>query len=477
MISEKLISLLQRFSKPELNRLEKYLNSPYHNDEAEICRLFVLLKGLLRHGPAKVVEMGKEDVWALLFPEKKFDDLGLRRLSSALTQHCLYFMVLEQRKDLDIDALLLLQRQLGKQNLQKHLDWVERQIEKQLLNGSPASAEHFKSLFHYHWNVFEHDSGQLGSSEYINNMIPADHALDCFYILQKQKEYIAWLVFKGFRSMNWTLPVMPGFWEYMRSEPFSNVPLISVYSTVIQCLQHPEEEEHFLTLLGQLDQHVVQLTRESLRDCYHIAQNYCAFKINQGKTAYYRHAFDIFCVLIEKDLILDNGALTERVYKNAITTGLGVGEYDWVERFISGYSPYLPSSERENARTYNLSYLYFHQKRYPEVIELLRNVEYSDVIYALGAKLTLLRTYYELREYKALDSLIDSFKIYLRRNKVISTSVKREYDSYLNVVRKLSTLLPSDRKALAELREKFLSTAKSMPKKWLLEKMDELGKR
>jgi hypothetical protein len=476
MVSDKLISLLRALSKPELNRLGKYLHSPYLNDDADVCRLFDLLRDAPPGNPAKVLEMGKEAAWASLFPKKKYDDLVLRRLCSDLTQCCLRFLALDAQADNDLDHLIGLQRLLDKRGLAKHSHWVEKQIEKQIstLEGTP---EHYQSVFRYHLNLFEHSSQQLGASDYIQKLIPADRALDCFYVLAKQREYIAWLVFSGFRSTDWQPPVIPGFWDYARSEPFAGVPLIATYSTVIDCLQRPEEEQHFAALLSQLDQYADRLAPDYQRECYHIAHNYCAFKINQGKTAYYRHAFDIFCTIIDKGMVLENGTLPERVYKNIITTGLGVGEYAWVEAFIREYSPFLPAGVRQNAQTYNLSHLYFHQKRYPEVIELLSNVEYSDVIYALGAKLTLLRTYYELREYKALDSLIDSFKVFLRRNKVISTSVKREYDSYLNVVRKLSTMLPSDRAALAQLREKFLTTAKSMPKKWLLEKIDEFGRR
>ncbi|MCY7328943.1 MAG: hypothetical protein LH618_10370, partial [Saprospiraceae bacterium] len=216
-----------------------------------------------------------------------------------------------------------------------------------------------------------------------------------------------------------------------------------------------------------------QLTREDLRECYHIAQNYCAIKINQGKNEYYREMFAIFRTTIEYGLLLEDGRLSESLYKNIITVGLRVMEFEWVEQFIEQHSAFLPSNIRENARTFNLANLYSHRKQHSKVIELLRNVEYSDVVYALSAKLILVRTYYETDEVIALDSLIDSIRIFLRRNKVISKNQKREYNSFLHIVKKLSSMPSSDQAALAKLRQRVTETSSTMPKKWLLEKLDE----
>jgi hypothetical protein len=101
-------------------------------------------------------------------------------------------------------------------------------------------------------------------------------------------------------------------------------------------------------------------------------------------------------------------------------------------------------------------------------------VEYSDVVYALSAKLILVRTYYESDEFNALDSLVDSFRIYLRRNKLISKSVKNQYLQFLRFVRKLISLRPGDTEELASLCTQIAGCEPLMSKKWLLEKVEEL---
>ncbi len=477
MFSDKLISLLQTFSRVEMTRLHKFLQSPYFNDQKEVTRLFEWISQAMRKGETSLPNLSKEKVWTALYPKRLLDDAQLRRLASDLTQLALHFLVQEARRQDPLGEALELQQVLERPELKKHLDATERQITR-LLDAAPGkSSAHYLAQFQAHWHVFSRASKVMASADYIEKLLPADEYLEYFYVVQKLKFYVAWLSYRNFRSTDQTLPLMAGFWQHIQQERFAAIPLITVYQHVIACLTDLNEETHFQNLLSNLAEKGDQLTREDLRECYHIAQNYCAIKINQGKNEYYRHVFNIFKMIIQQGILLEEEQLSEGVYKNIITVSLGVGEYAWAEQFIQQYAEFLPASIRENARTFNLAYLYFHLKQYPQVIELLRNVEYSDVVYALSAKLTLVRTYYETDEVMALDSLIDSFRIFLRRNKIMSKNQKREYNNFLNFVKKLASMPLSDQAAVAKLRQRVVETSSTMPKKWLLEKMDELKRK
>lgn len=477
MFSEKLISLLQTFSKYELNRFRKFLLSPYLNDQEDLTRLFEFVNEALRGNENVQSGLDKQTVWKALYPDQKFDDAHLRRLASDLTQSALRFLVEEARKHDPLAEALELQKVLEKPELQKHLIGVERQIRKQLEITIGQSTWHYLSHFRFHWNIYNRATKVVATSDFMDKLLPADQSLEYFYVVQKLKFYVTWLIFRGFRSTEQKLTVPPGFWEYIQQSQFQDVPLINIYEDAIRCLTEPDEEQHFNDFMLNLKKFANRLTKEDLRECYYIAQNYCAFKVNQGKTLYYQIFFGLFQNIIHLGILLENNQLSEGVFKNMVTISLWVGEYAWAENFIEEYSNYLPSGIRENARTFNLANLYWHQKKHDKVIELLRNVEYSDVVYSLGSKLILLRTYYELKEYMTLDSLIDSFRIFIRRNKVISKSQKREYNNFLNFVKKLTSLDPSDSKSIEKFKQRVMEGSSVTPKKWLLEKIEELQKK
>lgn len=474
MFSDKLLSLLQTFSKYDLNRFRKFLLSPYFNDQEDVTSLFELVNEAIRNGDTAVAALEKAVVWKALFPKRRFDDAQLRRLASDLTRLAQRFMIEELRQQDPLTEALDLQKALEKYDLQKHLAGAERQIEKLLEKSQGKSTDYYFVQFRQHWNIFNRASKMVATAGYTDKLVTADFYLECFYLAQKLKLYIAWLLYRGFRVTEREVPVVPGFWKYLEDDRFKEVPLIRIYRTVIISFTESDNEAHFETLLQILDDFADELTQVDLRECFYIAQNYCALKINQGKTAYYYRYFGLIKKMVDLEILVEDGQLPEAVFKNFITVSLGAGEYDWTERFIQDYAGYLPASIRDNARMFNLAYVYFYKQNYEKVIEHLRDVEYSDVVYALGAKSMLLRTYYEQGEYLALDSLMDSFRIFLRRNKVISKNLKREYINFLNLVKKLTTITASDKKAIAELRQRVSATSYSMPKNWLLKKIAEI---
>ena len=138
-----------------------------------------------------------------------------------------------------------------------------------------------------------------------------------------------------------------------------------------------------------------------------------------------RDRFEIYQTLLEKGIIFKNGELLPWDYKNIVTLGLRLKEFEWIEGFIKNFNHKLPAKFQENALTYNLANLYFSQKRYDDVIRLLSTVEYKGLYYALDGRWLLLRTYYELQEMEAMESLVESFRIFLLRNKLLSKTKQR----------------------------------------------------
>ncbi|MBL7827768.1 MAG: hypothetical protein JNJ57_14150 [Saprospiraceae bacterium] len=468
--------MLNSFSRVELNRFRKYLLSPYLNDQPDTLRLFDLLDELLRK-EASIETLSKTETWKVLYPKRSYDDAHLRRLNSDLVQLALRFKVAESRALDPLSDFLTLQKSLEEPSLQKHLNAVEKQLKRMFDEQEQRSAESYLAEFQMHNQMFNRASKVVSTAGYVDKLVPADFYLECFYLTQKLKFYISWLQFSGVRTTEKNVPLMPGFWSYLEEERFRDVPLIAVFKKVVVCFSNQEKEALFQDFLHDLEKNARYLTDEYLRECYHMAQNYCALKINQGRTEYYVVYFNLQKKLTQLNLLLENGGLSEAVFKNMITIGLRVGEFSWTEQFINDYYPFLPAGIRENARTFNLANLYSHQKQHGKVIELLSNVEYSDLVYALGAKLILLRTYYELNERLALDSLMDSFRIYIRRNKQMSKSLKREYSNFLNFLSKLSSIRDSKAALVQLVRKNILENQHVISKKWLLEKTDELAKK
>ncbi|MDX1666964.1 MAG: hypothetical protein R3350_07035, partial [Saprospiraceae bacterium] len=174
--------------------------------------------------------------------------------------------------------------------------------------------------------------------------------------------------------------------------------------------------------------------------------------------------------------------LSEWHYKNIVTTGIRLGEMDWVHNFIEQYRESLEPEARENAYRFNLASYYYAVGHFDGVLELLTKVEYSDLRYNLGARALLLRTYYDLGEYEALRSLRDSFKQYLLRNKLMSDSRREGYYNLFKFTHRAALLKMRVDYSSAESLNKDLSRLKRavdasdaiFNRPWLLEKIGEI---
>lgn len=66
----------------------------------------------------------------------------------------------------------------------------------------------------------------------------------------------------------------------------------------------------------------------------------------------------------------------------------------------------LYPAERDMLFTYNLAYWYFQQQDYNRALPLLQQVDFEDPLNNLDVRRMLLRSYVELEEHSALDSLL-----------------------------------------------------------------------
>ena len=177
---------------------------------------------------------------------------------------------------------------------------------------------------------------------------------------------------------------------------------------------------------------------------------------------------------LANDVLLDNGELSQWDYKNIVTTALRVKDFKWAENFLHEYKPKMPKEDRKNAFTFNMARYYFAIKNYDEVLQLLQEVQYSDIFYQLDAKTTLLKTYYELGEWQPLYSLKDSFRILLGRKRLITPQQKANYLNLLNFSIRVFRMDVKDKPKLRKLKQEISIASNVADKSWLMEKVNEI---
>ncbi len=471
MYNHKLILLLKTLSGKEIKELDAFLRSPYFNTNRHLVEIFQLLKKA--HPDFQKLE-NKEALYKRIHPGKKFRDVHLRQYFSALTSLVEEFLAIrkfEREKTLYRHALL---EEMIDRN-------TERLFNHTLLKTNDKSKSEDDAFYLSQFQLEDLRNKFLVNTAQQQNRFAEqpDYAkairlLDTFYIIRKLKFYCSQLNYKTIAAVDKETILMDEILELLSKKDYSETPAIDIYHKILRTLTEPENEENFASLLQTLKSKAHLFPQMEAREMYIYAQNFCIRQINKGKTKFLNEILDIYRILLEREIILEKGILSPWDYKNIVVTALRLNEFQWTEKFINAYKSKLPEAERENAYTYNLAKYYFYKKDYSQVLQLLQNVEYSDVFYSLDSKSMLLKTYYELNEMDSLDSMLDSFKIYLLRNKSLSEHHVKTYKNLLKITHKLSRLISSDKKKIALLETEIEQTKPLADVGWLREKILEL---
>jgi len=300
--------------------------------------------------------------------------------------------------------------------------------------------------------------------------------LDRFYLATKLRYCCELMNRKNVFADDYEILFLDEIRGHLNDNSYEDYPVISIYYRILMTIVESEEEEHFNILKDLLNEHSGKFSKVEAQEMYAFAQNYCIKKINNSNLNYLSELFIMYKTLLQKELIYLDGYLSPWHFKNIVFVGLRLDEPEWTEDFIFKYKDKIEPKFRENAYNYNLASLNFYKKNYGRALKTLQKVDFTNVYYHLDSKSLLLKTYYELEETEPLLSLIDAFRIFLRRNKLISDHHRTIYLNQVKFVKKMLgiKIRAGKSKKIHELKEEVESTKQIADMKWLREKIDQL---
>lgn len=479
MYSGRFFLLLDSLSKTELQRFADFVHSPFFNKNLDNRRfLNIILQDTQR-------SLSKEDIFGLLYPEEIYDARRITDRVYYLSRLLEQFLSLNHiTQDATIHKIQLLSETLDRK-LYPIAETVASNLESELQQKRQRDNDYFYKTYLFHSERDRYFAGRE-KRQRDESLQKRTDSLDIFYISAKLKDCCEMLNRAQIIKSEYRMEMLEKLKELIRNDlsRYAAIPAIAAYYYIMLMLQQPEEESHYTTLITLLDSSHDIFPLMELRDLYNYAQNYCIRKINAGNEQYYQAIFSLNKKLLSSEIIFNGGYITQWDYKNMVSTGLRLKEYEWTLNFINEYKSKLPEDSRSNAYTYNLANYHYESGDHKKAVKLLRNVEFTDVYYNLDAKSMMLKIYFEKDEEEAFRALTASFRIYLTRNKLIS---KQHYIMYNNLLKyskkayNLKNKLPYQRgknyiKKVEELRETISCNGNIINSRWLLAQVDQLIK-
>jgi hypothetical protein len=458
-LKKTVFSIIEKLDVFAQNRLKKWLQSPAHNQNAD---LLPFLNHFLQY--KKVAQPAENETLREVY-----------NLTGELARCVRAFLAHENQNEVQQQLAVAAQLYALDLAAQSH-DAVQRAAEiseKSAFRNADWHSEQQQILTHS-----EKISEKMVRKTNETQVTALARHADITFVVTRLVLFVDTISYNN--VLNLQLPTA-GYTEllaYAKTVGVADEPLVALHIALLKCVAEENDEAHFQNLKRLLAAHYTLLNPTEQNDRYKVAFNYCVRKINQGKTDYFAELFDFYKTNLPKGILLQNNILQFWDYKNIIAVGLRQEEYAWVEHFLYEYNEKLPAEYRANALNYNLAKLSFAQKNYKKVIELLQIVEYQDLVYTLDSRTTLIKTYYELGEYEAMESAAESFRLFLLRNKTASTTVKKTYQNFIRFIKKIAQSADSQGGDIQTTAHKKLSaTIDAAPlvadKKWLLLKLEK----
>lgn len=463
MLHTKLIRLFRALSKVERNRLERFVGSPYHNTHTDVKTLLAYL--LITPRPTQ------EEAHAHVFPDAPYNDTKLRNTQSYLLKLLEKFLVyehLEQDPVAYTQSLLPLYRQRG----------LNKGFQSTLRNSSRLLEQQPHRSVRYHYRSFRLQQEQFLYAEddrrlEDKNIQEVLDSFDIYYVTMKLRYGITALSHQNVYNVQYHLGMMDALLAEIEAREWLSIPSVAAYYYSYKLFTSTEDEGDY-PALKQLFMEQWQLFESSeLRDLYMIAINSLIRQLNQGRGEVVHELFPLYQSGLERDLFMVDGELSRFTYKNIASVAIKCAAYEWVADFVERYAAYLPKEHQKNYQQYCQAKLYYSIQDYKNAMYCLQTLGSTDREVIIDGKGMLVKIYYVLGEYDALESLLSSFKTYLRRDRYISTYLKEGYLNFVRYVQRLQQHNPYDQQARQQLLEDVLQEGQLPERQWMLDQLQE----
>ncbi len=467
MQNSKALGLIQCLDAAEREQFDAFLRSPLLPENERLIRLYEALQTAVQTGD----EPDRKKLFRTCFGKQPFDDKKLRYLLTELCTRLQEFIKICGLKRQDAAAADILARELARRGAHKAYNALVQEHRKKEIQETQQDADFYFHSYEQEFIHLAHAPANVKRDEK-SNIETVVNNLDRFYLARKLQLCCEIFNVRNVLAVDYNVFLLDEIRHHLRNNSYEDVPVIRIYYNILMTLLESENEQHFVHLRELLLQHGNRFSLAELREMYQYVLNYCIKKINTGNISYQKTLLDIFKVTLENKVLLSEGHLSQWDYKNIVTISLRQQEFDWAHAFIQRHRSFIKLPERENAYIYNLAFWHFHKGEYSQTLQLLQQVEFTDLYYQLDSRVIILKIYFEQDDTETFFYHSSAFRIFLRRNKLVSDYQRTIYLNLVRFTHKLFRAGTSRRKIQA-VKKSVDENRQVADLAWLLKKIEE----
>lgn len=472
-VKSKIYQLMSSLDLVEMRAVKNSIKILAQSYPAEVSQLYQILEKKILQ---KQEFPSNDEIAKLIKSNRQLSDQDIRIYKSYIVkiiENCLVQQEISESGQLY--QLLLARAYIRKNNFK----FAQKEIEEGHLMLSDETIQNAQSFLNKYQLSMELYKIHKNDQREEFNFIDTFSNLDTYYLSERFRMLTLLQNYKKILGTQYADGALEHIQAWVKKQPeLLNVPAIKVYYNIYQILNDEDSDHLFDEALGFINEHSGTFPKEELRDIILNLNNFCIRKINKGHQEYLEKSFSLYQLGIESSSILEKGYLSRYTFKNIVTLGIRLQNYDWTGRFIEDNFSLIEKKFQDSSYAYNKAYLEYTLKNYDDAISLLQKSDGDDVLIALSARNLLKKIYFEKNYLDPLEYLLGSTSAYLRR-KNPEKIYKENYTNINLALRKLiqlKKLTSSQKSTLADRKQKTQQYIQSLSplteKKWLLEQLE-----
>ncbi len=450
-----------KLDKKAQKRFTLFIESPYFNTNPHLIECIKHMNAAFRK---KTPSVSKEALFQKLFPNQDYEDSKIRYILSDLTSLLKKFISIELDQRNATEHKLQLVKLVSELNMEKLHKKEWNLLGKQINNA--AHLHESNPLIKYKYYLEAQEQLNTKSRKAYAHLLDASYQLNVFFISERLKLACLNIGHQSGAVPHEEQTLLNAILHEVKVGKYDHSPNVMIYYYAYEMLIN-NNDGYYFKLSDWLVDNTNLLPTKEVEDIYLLGINFCIARINAGNRDYMKHAFDLYKSGLESKVFLKDGYLSIHNYKNILRLGLTQKAYEWTESFLHEFKEWLPKEEAENTFTYNLAYFHFQKKDYEQAMDLLREVKFKDVYNNLDSRRILLRIYYELEEWSALDSHLDSFQSYVMRQKNIGYH-KVANLNLVKITRLMMKKFPLSDKSKDQIKKRIKNAEHLAEKDWVI---------
>ena len=458
--------LLQSLTAAERLALRKYLCSPYHNTRADVL---ALLDHLSQKKPEK---RDRNASFGAVFQDQPFDARQLNYTVSYLNKLVEGFLA-QREWEADTDTQdLYLYRQLRKRHLGRLAERAAHMAGKRREKQARRDAAYFRQAYALTFEQLRAHLQQGRARAFDVDALTEAH--EKAFVYEKLKLGCMMQSRQAVASRAYGAGLLPVVLDFLRDHPWLQEPALAAWYHGYFVQLDPGATQNFEQLKSLIFRHGRLLPDDERHDLFLLAINFCIRRINSGDAGFSQDLFDLYQEGLVQHIFLEDGVMSRWSYNNIVNTALKMGEVEWSLRFLEEYRQLLEPSFRDTSYFFNLARCQYEKGDYAEALASLTRIEYDDMLQNLSAKTLQMKIYYDTAAWQALDSLLDSVAVYLRRKKILGYH-RENFSNILRFLQRLIALPPGNGPALELLRQEVEHCKVLSERGWFLQKLQRGG--